>query len=77
MLPVTSHSEIFLGEYQDTFANLRQVLVQKTFIKTMLDNDGDPNASPGFGPEKLSTENVNFLVSIETRRFKLSVQILV
>ncbi|XP_037035135.1 protein canopy homolog 1-like isoform X2 [Bradysia coprophila] len=50
-----------LCEYQDTFATLRQVLVQKTFIQSMLDNNGSVDATPGFSQESLSTENVNFL----------------
>lgn len=51
------------GEYDDTFGTLRQVLVQKTIIRKMLKNGGAVDDGSDDMSEKLSTENLNYLVS--------------
>ncbi len=53
----------FLGEYMDTFATIRQVIVQKTILKNMLDNGGAVEDTSGFDPENLSPEQLNYFVS--------------
>lgn len=51
------------GEYEDTFATIRQILVQRTIIKNMLKNNGAVEETPYFKSEGAMTESVNHLVS--------------
>lgn len=54
----------FKGEYEDTFATIRQVVVQKSIIKRMLENGGAVEDSPYFMSEGDLTERVNHLVGV-------------